>query len=304
MNGVGKLDPEYRFAKSVREGVPSDIRPDLGPCLVFTGAKNGNGYGQFRFDGKNGYAHRYAWERVNGPVPPGLTVDHLCMNRCCVRIEHLEIVTGVENAKRGVMSRTHCRNGHALVAGNVVPGSLNACLICERATRQRGAAKRRKGTGGTPQDGRRRYDQRVVKAQIMSVRRAQATIAQAARIVGCNPNYLGRRVWRETKKAVLLRDSALCLRCGALANDVHHRIARGSGGSANPEISFGMANLTSLCRSCHDHIERHRDESYRLGWLIHRGDDTAEMIPLTYPDRYVWLYDDGSQKVIPRRRSA
>jgi len=47
------------------------------------------------------YAHRLAYERARGPIPEGKQVDHLCRQRDCVNPEHLELVTQVENIRRG-----------------------------------------------------------------------------------------------------------------------------------------------------------------------------------------------------------
>jgi hypothetical protein len=41
-----------------------------------------------------------------------MAVDHTCNNRACIRYEHLEAVTQVENMRRAVERRTHCRAGH------------------------------------------------------------------------------------------------------------------------------------------------------------------------------------------------
>lgn len=60
-----------------------------------------DGYMQVTVDGKPGRAHRIAWELANGPVPDGLTLDHLCRYRPCCEISHLEPVTMSENARRG-----------------------------------------------------------------------------------------------------------------------------------------------------------------------------------------------------------
>ena len=68
-----------------------------GDCLIWTGHRNGDGYGGFSVDGRSVRAHRHAWERVNGPIPDGLIVRHKCDNPPCVRIEHLELGTVQDN---------------------------------------------------------------------------------------------------------------------------------------------------------------------------------------------------------------
>ena len=75
------------------------------------GAKQkNNGYGRLRVNGKNHMAHRWAWEKVNGPIPEGLTIDHLCFNRACIEPAHMRIVTRAANGARhkpGCMCNAH-----------------------------------------------------------------------------------------------------------------------------------------------------------------------------------------------------
>lgn len=68
-----------------------------GKCLVWTGAKS-QGYGSLVDNGQRIRAHRYAWKRVNGPIPDGMLVDHICHNPSCVNIEHLRLATPSQNA--------------------------------------------------------------------------------------------------------------------------------------------------------------------------------------------------------------
>lgn len=45
-------------------------------------------------------AHRWVYEQRIGPIPDGMTLDHLCMNPLCVNPAHLELVTMEENSRR------------------------------------------------------------------------------------------------------------------------------------------------------------------------------------------------------------
>lgn len=57
-------------------------------------------YPRRRIAGRLHYAHRLIWEAFHGPIPDDLTVDHLCFNRRCINIRHMELVTAAENTRR------------------------------------------------------------------------------------------------------------------------------------------------------------------------------------------------------------
>lgn len=95
-------------------------------CWEWRAYRRPDGYGVFNTDHSRPLrAHRVAYELVVGPIPAGLTVDHLCRNRGCVNPAHLEPVTMKENTLRGMSSpatrarQTHCKNGHPLSGGNL-----------------------------------------------------------------------------------------------------------------------------------------------------------------------------------------
>jgi hypothetical protein len=70
-----------------------------GTCVIFTGSTVG-GYGRVWSGGKAQMVHRVAWEAAHGPIPDTMQIDHLCRNRACFNVEHLEVVTKAENLRR------------------------------------------------------------------------------------------------------------------------------------------------------------------------------------------------------------
>lgn len=83
-------------------------------CWLWIGTGNRSGYGHFSIRGRGGRAkvgaHRFAYELAVGPIPDGLTIDHLCFNTSCVNPDHLEPVSQAENSKRAWKARTIERN--------------------------------------------------------------------------------------------------------------------------------------------------------------------------------------------------
>ena len=123
------------------------LHPETG-CMLWIGARNGPAaekYGSFRFRGKMMKAHRYAYERDVGPIPPGLDLDHKCRVRRCVSSDHLEPVTRKENVRRGRLGpgmKTHCKYGHPLSGGNLTTihrprGVERRCKACHCARQRR-----------------------------------------------------------------------------------------------------------------------------------------------------------------------
>ena len=81
-------------------------RSQAGECVVWVGTIGAQGYGNLMVDGVKMLAHRYAWQRVNGPIPEGMFLDHVCHVRACVKLDHLRLVTPKENVEnvRGARS--------------------------------------------------------------------------------------------------------------------------------------------------------------------------------------------------------
>lgn len=69
-----------------------------GGCWLWMGTTRA-GYGRATWRGKQRQAHALSWESVNGAVPPGLQINHLCHRRNCVNPGHLYAGTQVENMR-------------------------------------------------------------------------------------------------------------------------------------------------------------------------------------------------------------
>lgn len=118
------------------------------PCVVWTGGLTDHGYGQCYTAGRRiRGAHRIAYEALVASVPDALHIDHLCRNRACVAVDHLEPVTPRENTIRGKRLITECPYGHPYDDANTcyINGG-RACRTCrnerERARRARKKAER------------------------------------------------------------------------------------------------------------------------------------------------------------------
>ena len=120
-----------------------------GECLLWIGSKDGCGYGMFYLDGKIVRAHRFNWERINGPIPAGMVTDHLCRVRACVDPDHIELVTPRENTLRGYgvgmlnAAKTECQKGHPFVVSNLVKTG-NGTRRCRTCCREESRARRRR----------------------------------------------------------------------------------------------------------------------------------------------------------------
>lgn len=69
-------------------------------CWVWTGHTDKGGYAVTTFRGKGGVVHRFVYEHHQGPIPAGMTIDHLCRNPSCINPDHMEAVSMRENLRR------------------------------------------------------------------------------------------------------------------------------------------------------------------------------------------------------------
>jgi len=104
-----------RVARRAYENV--DKRAD--GCWISRYSTASHGYSQIGWQENGGrwvvLGHRAAWVHINGQMPMGVTLDHLCKERRCVNPGHLRILPNYENARRvdgKDWPMGSCANGH------------------------------------------------------------------------------------------------------------------------------------------------------------------------------------------------
>ena len=104
-------------------------------------------YKRIWHDGKVQSEHRVVWEKHNGPIPEGMTIDHINENIHDNRIENLQVMSIYDNqmrSRRGSVSklsgnRSKPYDGHRAAFGKIyrktfgTPGGaqmfINTCLL-------------------------------------------------------------------------------------------------------------------------------------------------------------------------------
>lgn len=112
---------------------------DENECWIWQKQLSPDGYGRFKVNGEQIYAHIYSYNLFIGPVPDGLELDHRCRVHSCVNPDHLEAVTHRENTLRGTgptavnARKTHCDHGHEFTVENTrIAKGKRHCRACCR----------------------------------------------------------------------------------------------------------------------------------------------------------------------------
>jgi hypothetical protein len=105
----------YKIAKPLpRKPKLADIKRFLSKvkehgngCWAYSGHRNKEGYGQFKFANTMQYAHRFSYQAFVKLLQKGETVNHICRNEYCVNPYHLEPMTNGENIADGNRNRVY-----------------------------------------------------------------------------------------------------------------------------------------------------------------------------------------------------
>lgn len=160
---------ERLLSKISKDGPLPEQRPELGPCWMWTGTRQGSGYGCVTISQRKFGAHVAVYEFYRKPVPEGMELDHLChpgdgscvratcRHRLCVNPDHLEPVTRRENVRRGSsifganMDKTHCPKGHEYTPENTRVrigrggNEMRSCRACDRERKLARASGKKPG---------------------------------------------------------------------------------------------------------------------------------------------------------------
>lgn len=122
-------------------------------CQEWGGLLDRYGYGRITVICDDGSkrkpgVHRVAWIASRGPIFGDLVIDHLCRNRKCINVDHMELVTNSENTRRsdhsgkigmvGGARNGRCSKGHEFSDDNTAiydrPDgySVRICISCRR----------------------------------------------------------------------------------------------------------------------------------------------------------------------------
>ena len=128
------------YTESEQSRFWSKVKIQEGCWIWLGGFFSATGRPAFSYRGQMVLAYRVAYELLVGPIPDGLTLDHIkCDNKRCVNGYHCIPATRADNTMRGhspcaIYARnTHCKYGHKLQpyrSGYGATRNWRKCRVC------------------------------------------------------------------------------------------------------------------------------------------------------------------------------
>jgi uncharacterized protein YerC len=87
-------------------------KPEDGGCIVFSGYKSRDGYGQVRYNKNMELAHRASYQIAFGKIPDGSYVCHHCDNPACINPLHIYAGSQQDNMNDKVSRRRQSKGEH------------------------------------------------------------------------------------------------------------------------------------------------------------------------------------------------
>lgn len=135
---------EYYGFEKINKILKSNISIEYG-CWVWTGTKFASGYARLYLEPRQSIrVHRMSFLIFNGPLIPGLVIDHKCRNKICINPNHLRQVSNSVNSIENSNSvsainiaKTHCKNGHEFTEENTYNQPNTNFRYCKKCSRIR-----------------------------------------------------------------------------------------------------------------------------------------------------------------------
>lgn len=85
----------------------NEIPTNENGCKIWPYTLNDKGYGKISFKNKTYEVHRVLYRCIHGEIKKGLVVRHLCNNKACVNIGHLDLGSAKDNAQDAMKAGTY-----------------------------------------------------------------------------------------------------------------------------------------------------------------------------------------------------
>ena len=131
---ITRNELQYIGLASLEARLLSKARPD-GECVIWTGAKNDDGYGMIRLTKVNRgilktiKVHQLSWLLHKSDIPAGLCVCHKCDKPACVNPEHLFLDTHAANMRDMVKKGRSAKGNKGMIGVNHPGAILDEALV-------------------------------------------------------------------------------------------------------------------------------------------------------------------------------